>query len=106
MRRTRDNLRRLVGAVLLGGQGTGRLAGRLPIRLVRRTCSWVTGMSPEAKADTIQTLLVYPGEVQVYFEGTFCNARNGAMMELMGSEATLYIDRGRFELIPEARRTW
>ena len=48
-------------------------------------------------------MLVYPGDVQVYFEGTFCNARNGAMIELMGTEATLYIDRGRFELIPEAR---
>jgi predicted dehydrogenase len=53
--------------------------------------------------DTIQTLLAYPGDVQVYFEGTFCNARNGAMIEFMGTEATLYIDRGRFELIPEAR---
>ena len=41
--------------------------------------------------------------VQMYFEGTFCNARNGAMIELMGSEGTMYIDRGRFELIPEAR---
>jgi predicted dehydrogenase len=53
--------------------------------------------------DTIQTLLVYPGDKQVYFEGTFCNARNGAMIEFMGTEATLYIDRGRFELIPEGR---
>lgn len=53
--------------------------------------------------DTIQTLLVYPGNVQVYFEGTFCNARNGSMIEFMGTEATLYIDRGRFELIPEPR---
>ena len=53
--------------------------------------------------DTIQTLLVYPNDVQVYFEGTFCNARNGAMIEFMGTEATLYIDRGRFELIPEPR---
>ena len=53
--------------------------------------------------DTIQTLLVYPNNVQVYFEGTFCNARNGAMIEFMGTEATLYVDRGRFELIPEPR---
>jgi predicted dehydrogenase len=53
--------------------------------------------------DTIQTLLVYPSNLQVYFEGTFCNARNGAMVEFMGSEATLYVDRGRFELIPEPR---
>jgi predicted dehydrogenase len=53
--------------------------------------------------DTIQTLLTYPGDIQIYFEGTFCNARNGSMIEFMGSEATLYIDRGRFELIPEPR---
>ena len=39
--------------------------------------------------------------MQVYFEGTFCNARNGAMIEFMGTEGTLYIDRGRYELIPE-----
>jgi predicted dehydrogenase len=53
--------------------------------------------------DTIQTLLVYPNNLQVYFEGTFCNARNGSMVEFMGTDATLYIDRGRFELIPEPR---
>jgi predicted dehydrogenase len=54
--------------------------------------------------DTVQTLLSYPDkQVQVYFEGTFSNARNGAMAEFMGSEATLYIDRGRYEVIPERR---
>jgi predicted dehydrogenase len=53
--------------------------------------------------DTIQTLLVYPNEMQVYFEGTFVNARNGAMLEFMGTDATLYLDRGRYELHPEAR---
>jgi len=61
--------------------------------------------------DTIQTLLTYrknerddPNrEFQVYFEGTFCNAYRGAMITFMGSQATLYIDRGRFELIPELR---
>src|SRR5712691_3047381 len=51
--------------------------------------------------DTIQTLLVYPNDVQVYFEGTFVNARNGAMIEFMGSDASLYLDRGRYELHPE-----
>ena len=51
--------------------------------------------------DTIQTVLHYPNNVQMYFEGTFCNARHGAMIEFMGSEGTMYIDRGRFELIPE-----
>jgi len=67
--------------------------------------------------DTIQTLLTYrrpragreggdrveQEELQVYFEGTFCNAHRGAMITFMGSEATMYIDRGRFELVPEPR---
>lgn len=52
--------------------------------------------------DTIQTILHYPEhELQVYFEGTFSNARNGAMMEFMGEKATLYADRGRYEFHPE-----
>ncbi len=54
--------------------------------------------------DTIQTLLTYPAGPQVYFEGTFVNARNGAMLEFMGSDATLYLDRGRYEIIPERNR--
>ncbi|MCC6390629.1 MAG: Gfo/Idh/MocA family oxidoreductase [Bryobacterales bacterium] len=54
--------------------------------------------------DTVQTLLRYPeSEVQVYFEGTFSNARNAAMIELMGDDGTLYLDRGRYELYPELR---
>jgi predicted dehydrogenase len=51
--------------------------------------------------DTIQCLLHYPNEVQAYFEGTFSNARNGAMIEFMGTDGTLYIDRGRYEIHPE-----
>ena len=52
--------------------------------------------------DTIQTLLRFEEEqVQVYFEGTFVNARNAAMLEFMGTEATLYLDRGRYEVLPE-----
>ncbi|HEV3136656.1 MAG TPA: Gfo/Idh/MocA family oxidoreductase [Pirellulales bacterium] len=55
--------------------------------------------------DTVQTLLQYPDrELQVYFEGTFVNARNGAMLEFMGSEATLYLDRGRYEIHPERNK--
>ena len=42
--------------------------------------------------------------MQVYFEGTFVNARNGAMLEFMGSEATLYLDRGRYEIHPERNK--
>lgn len=55
--------------------------------------------------DTVQTLLQFPQqEVQVYFEGTFINARNAAMLEFMGTEATLYLDRGRYEVHPERNR--
>jgi predicted dehydrogenase len=54
--------------------------------------------------DTVQTLLSYPGNVQMFFEGTFSNARDGAHIEFQGTEATLYVDRGRFELIPERNK--
>ena len=55
--------------------------------------------------DTVQTLLTYPGPVQMHFEGTFSNANTAARIEFLGTEATVYIDRGRFELTPEPRRT-
>lgn len=55
--------------------------------------------------DTVQCLLAYPKDIQIYFEGTFSNARNRAMMEFMGTEATLYADRGRFEVHPEDGKT-
>ncbi len=52
--------------------------------------------------ETVQTLLRYPDkQVQVYFEGTFSNARSRAMLEFMGTKATLYLDRGRYEIHPE-----
>jgi predicted dehydrogenase len=51
--------------------------------------------------DTVQTLLSYPGGLQMHYEGTFSNARRGAHIEFMGTEASLYVDRGRFEVIPE-----
>ncbi len=55
--------------------------------------------------DTVQTILRYPEQnVQAYFEGTFSNARNGAMVEFMGDNATLYIDRGRYEIHPERKK--
>lgn len=55
--------------------------------------------------DTIQTLLQYPNNLQMHFEGTFSNAHQGAMIKLMGTDGTMYIDRGRFELTPEPRNT-
>ena len=52
--------------------------------------------------DTIQTLLDYPDrQIQVFFEGTFFNARRAARIEFMGRNATLYVDRGRYEVISE-----
>jgi predicted dehydrogenase len=52
--------------------------------------------------DTIQTLLHYPEQgIEVHFEGTFSNARNGARIEFLGTEGNLYVDRGRYELRPE-----
>ncbi len=55
--------------------------------------------------DTIQTLMHYPDrQVQVFFEGTFFNARNAARLEFMGRDATLYLDRGRYEVHPERGR--
>ncbi len=52
--------------------------------------------------DTVQTVLRYPDkDVQCYFEGTFSNARNGSMIEFMGTDATLYIDRGAYIVYPE-----
>lgn len=51
--------------------------------------------------DSVQTLLTYPSGVQAYFEGNFSNAYRGGMITFMGTDATLYIDRGRYELLPE-----
>jgi predicted dehydrogenase len=51
--------------------------------------------------DTIQCILAYPNNVQTHFEGTFSNATYGAMITFMGTDATLYIDRGRYEITPE-----
>ena len=52
--------------------------------------------------NTIQTLFRYPGrQVQIQFEGTFVNQRNKAMVEIMGTAGTMYLDRGRMEVDPE-----
>jgi predicted dehydrogenase len=85
------------------------------------TVVWMMDLQPPASAtaiggnyhaqglwetpDTVQCLLNWPDRgLQGYFEGTFVNARNAAMTEIMGSEATLYFDRGRYELIPERNK--
>ncbi|QEL18680.1 hypothetical protein [Limnoglobus roseus] len=40
----------------------------------------------------------------MHFEGTFSNARSAARIEFLGTEATIYLDRGRLELIPEKNK--
>lgn len=54
--------------------------------------------------DSVQTLLTYPGGVTAHFEGTFSNARHGAMICFMGTEGSIYCDRGRMELIPDPNK--
>src|SRR5438067_12571742 len=54
--------------------------------------------------DTVQPLLVYPQQVQAHFEGTFSNAYGAAHIVFMGTDASLYIDRGRYEVHPERGR--
>ena len=60
--------------------------------------------------DTVQTLLSFPVSdggttaPQLHFEGTFANHTDRAGTWFLGSEATLYVDRGRYELVPQRGR--
>ena len=65
---------------------------------------FVTAKGVWETPDTVQTLLSYPGGVQMHFEGTFSNARTGARIEFLGDHASVYLDRGRLELVPERGR--
>ena len=62
--------------------------------------------------DTVQTLLSFPPAPgddggdgppapQLHFEGTFANHTDRAGTWFHGTEATLYVDRGRYELVPQ-----
>ncbi len=52
--------------------------------------------------DTISTLLHYKQrKLHLHFEGTFVNAHTKAHLVLMGTKATMYVDRGRCEVTPE-----
>jgi predicted dehydrogenase len=53
--------------------------------------------------DTVQTILSYKDGIQMHFEGTFANAREGAHIVFMGTEANMYVDRGAYILTPELR---
>jgi len=54
--------------------------------------------------DTVQTLLTYPNDIQAHFDGTFSNARDGARIEFLGTEGTLYLDRGCYQIYPERNK--
>jgi predicted dehydrogenase len=54
--------------------------------------------------DTVQTVMSYPGGIQMHFEGTFSNSNKGAHIEFLGSAMNLYLDRGRLELTPERNK--
>ena len=53
--------------------------------------------------DAVQTLLTYAGNIQMHFEGMFSNARNGSRIEFQGTEASIHIDRGGYQVIPERK---
>lgn len=53
--------------------------------------------------DAVQTLLSYPGNIQMHFEGMFSNARNGSRIEFQGTEASIHVDRGGYLVIPERK---
>ena len=67
---------------------------------------WFTAKGVWETPDTVQTLLHYPDQqVQVHFEGTFSNNRFGSLCAFMGTEGTLYLDRGRYEITPDRGKT-
>jgi predicted dehydrogenase len=53
--------------------------------------------------DTICVLMEYPGEWAATFEATLAPGKQGAGVEMVGTEGSLYIDRGRYEYTPAGR---
>jgi predicted dehydrogenase len=67
---------------------------------------WYSAKDVWETPDTVQTLLNYPEKsVQVLFEGTFSSNRLGSMVEFRGTKGSLYVDRGRYEVIPDRGKT-
>ncbi|RLS26903.1 MAG: gfo/Idh/MocA family oxidoreductase [Planctomycetota bacterium] len=54
--------------------------------------------------DMVQTIMEYKDGIQMFFEGGFSNARHGSRIEFMGTEGTIYVDRGCFQIIPDWNR--
>lgn len=55
--------------------------------------------------NTFQLLADFPGQIQLRFLGTFVSAYHRAGVTLMGDQASLYLDRGRYEFRPETGKT-
>lgn len=54
--------------------------------------------------DMVQTIMEYKDGIQMFFEGGFSNANHGSRIEFMGTEGTIYVDRGCFQIIPDWNR--
>jgi predicted dehydrogenase len=54
--------------------------------------------------DVIHTLLTYPNQLVVTFQGNQHNGSAGAGIEFYGANGTLYVDRQLYELTPERGR--
>ena len=52
--------------------------------------------------DTILAQYEYPQKFVYTYEGTFGSRYEGAFLEFRGKNATLYLDRGQFDVIPES----
>ena len=53
--------------------------------------------------DTISVLLEYPQDWLASFEATLAPGKQGAAVEMVGTEGRLYIDRSRYEYTPAGR---
>ncbi len=53
--------------------------------------------------DTISVLMEYPGDWLATFEATLAPGKQGAAVEMVGTEGRLYIDRSRYEYTPAGR---
>lgn len=51
--------------------------------------------------DTVNTVLNYPENVNVTFEGTLIDSREQAYLEFMGTEGRLHISRAGYEYVPK-----
>jgi predicted dehydrogenase len=75
-----------------------------PLRATTIGSHFIMPQGERETPDAIQCILEYPNNVQVHFEANLANSNSGAMITFMGTEGTLYIDRGRYEFTPEHRR--